>query len=89
MSKATRYQVTPVSAGGLVWVVMGVGWAVWIVVAGDVGGIVGAGAVHPLKQSITMRAVAMSPYMSGFIVCDLKFRYIILLMKECPVYWLP
>jgi hypothetical protein len=66
---------------------MGVGWAVGMVVGGEVGVCVGAGAVHPLMQSIRMRAVTMSPYMSGFIVCDMKFRYIILLMKEISRSW--
>jgi hypothetical protein len=61
---------------------MGVGWAVGGVVGGEVGVTVGTGEVHPLMQSIRMRAVAMSPYMSGLIVCDMKFRYIMLRMKE-------
>jgi hypothetical protein len=38
-------------------------------------------------QSIRMRAVAMSPYMSGLIVCDMKFRYIILLIGEKSQPW--
>jgi hypothetical protein len=66
---------------------MGVGWAVGRVVGGEVGVTVGTVDVHPLMQSIRMRAVAMSPYMSGFIVCDMKFRYIILLMKEISRSW--
>jgi hypothetical protein len=46
---------------------MGVGWAVGMVVGGEVGVWVGAGEVHPLMQSIRMRDVAMSPYMSNLI----------------------
>ena len=62
--------------------VMGVGWAVRGVVGGEVGVWVGIGEVHPLIQSIMIRAVVMSPYMIVFIVCDMKFRYIMLRMKE-------
>jgi hypothetical protein len=67
---------------------MGVGWAVGMVVGGEVGVCVGAGAVHPLMQSIRMRAVVISPYTSSFMQRNMKYRYIILLMKgyhgHCP-----
>jgi hypothetical protein len=59
---------------------MGVGWAVGGVVGGEVGVTVGTGEVHPLMQSIRIRAAVISPYTSGLMERNMKYRYIILRM---------
>jgi hypothetical protein len=58
---------------------MGVGWAVGGMVVGT-GVVTGwtDGEVHPLMQSIRIRAAAISPYMRGLIESDMELRYIIL-----------
>jgi hypothetical protein len=60
---------------------MGVGWAVGELVVG-VGVATGwvIGEVHPLMQSIRIRAAVISPYTSGLMERNMKYRYIILRM---------
>jgi hypothetical protein len=62
-------------------VVIGVGWTVggFVVGVGVATGWV-IGEVHPLMQSIRIRAVVISPYTSGLMERNMKYRYIILCM---------
>jgi hypothetical protein len=59
---------------------MGVGWTVGGFVVGVGVATVWVGEVHPLMQSISTRAVVISPYTSGLMERNMKYRYIILRM---------